>query len=278
MDLKGWLALDIDGTITDRQDKIPKKVISFLRSLNISGWKTMILTGRSFPFAMEVLKEIDFPYILSTQNGSSAWHMPQKKLIYENFLSLKALLQIEKELLGIDVALIPYGLDHKSYAKKNKNHEKYIKKILATQKGEILSNFDYDNLKNGPFLKVPLVKCAGLLDEILKAKEKLKKLSIEVAHIKDPFFTDYHLLLITKKKITKGFCISKILKIYEKGFVIAAGNDGNDHSMFDFSDIKIAMEDSPADLLSRADIVAPTSKKMGIIEALKKAIHLCNSN
>lgn len=265
--MKGYLALDIDGTITDIEDSIPEQVLAYLDSLVQNDWKIIILTGRSYPFAMPVLLNVSFPYILSTQNGACAWFMPRKELIFQNFLNEKILFDVEACLKGLDIVIITYGSDFKCYAKPNKRHQKYIENIFATQGGgELLESFDHEKLKS-----FPLIKCTGSLDAILQAKKRLDLLDIEVTLLKSPFFEDYHLLLITKKGVTKGSCISRILGL-EKAKVIAAGNDGNDISMFEIADIKIAMKDSPEDLINKADIIAPPSKDLGIIQGLEEAI------
>jgi hydroxymethylpyrimidine pyrophosphatase-like HAD family hydrolase len=193
--------------------------------------------------------------------------MPRKELIFQNFLDQKNLLDVEGAINGLDVVIISYGSDFRCYAKANEKHQNYINNIFATQGGgETVVNFDHECLKT-----FPLIKCTGCLSEILKAKQKLQSLGLEIALLKEPFVKDYHIILITKNGVTKGSCISKILA-QKKAKVIAAGNDGNDISMFDVADVSIAMKGSPIELLNKADIIAAPSKDLGIIEGLKEAI------
>ena len=58
----------------------------------------------------------------------------------------------------------------------------------------------------------------------------------------------------------------------ERGKVIAAGDDYNDEPMLEAADIKVVMATAPADLLSKADIIAPAASEDGIICGLEAAI------
>jgi hydroxymethylpyrimidine pyrophosphatase-like HAD family hydrolase len=120
-----------------------------------------------------------------------------------------------------------------------------------------------------------LIKLAGFYDEIIELKDNLDKMDLcESAVIKDPFYENYSMMLLTKKGVSKGSCIDKIKTLHGGGVVIAAGNDHNDLSMFKSADISIAMEGSPEDVLQKADIVAPSCDNHGIIEGLEVAIAL----
>ena len=60
---KGWIALDIDGTITLDKYSVPDPVIAYLRELNSSGWKIALATGRAFCFAKIALEKFNFPFV-----------------------------------------------------------------------------------------------------------------------------------------------------------------------------------------------------------------------
>jgi Cof subfamily protein (haloacid dehalogenase superfamily) len=268
-----FIALDIDGTITDQMHSIPKRVVSYLKSLQSRGWRIIVLTGRPYCFCVRALSSFDFPYIFSSQNGSFAWDMPRKKTIFKSFIKKGILEVIEKEMGDLDVFMMVYGRNN-CFVKEVKGFENYVEKFENLLGREVfyLKNFSHSHLKG-----LALAKCVGPKEELEILQERLKKVfrDLEIHFVKDVFIGgDYYLLLITDGKISKGSAILKILEFekVKKGVVIAAGNDVNDLSMFNVSDIKIAMEDSPKKLLENADIIAPSSKKEGIIEGLKLAI------
>lgn len=271
-----WIALDIDGTITDKMHTIPKRVVSYLKNLQNRGWKIIVLTGRPYSFCVKALSTFDFPYIFSSQNGSFAWNMPGRKEIFKSHIKREILEVIEAGLKDLDVLMMVYGRDgcFVKKHKKVKNHKNYIRKFenLLGKRVFYLKNFSYPNLKG-----FSLAKCVGCEGELKSLEKRLKNVfkNLEISFVKDVFIGgDYYLLLITDGNISKGSAISKILKFqkFQKKVIIAAGNDVNDLSMLEMADIKIAMEDSPKSVLEKADIIAPSSKKEGIIEGLKLAI------
>lgn len=255
--MKGFIALDIDGTLTHKKDDISKKVKSYLKSLHSLGWKIIIITGKPYKKAFNMISGLDFPYIFSSQNGASAWHMPQKKNIFRRHLKRDILKKIEDNIRDIDIGMSAWGEDDYCYSsKKNKN-------FLHNYESSFIEGFEIENYL--------LVKCIGLKEDIKKAKWKLKNFDIEIAHVKDAFIKNNHLLLITQKDVNKGSAI-KLLSS-KKSLIIAAGNDENDLSMYDIADIKIAMEDSfSKNLLKKADIISASARKNGIIDALNRAL------
>lgn len=274
---KGWFALDIDGTLTHGAYSIPKIVISYLKNKYEEGWKILILTGRSFPFASLSVKEIDFPYVLSTQNGSAAWSMPEQKILFENFFKKEEFYEIEEMINLFDLAFMVYGSDFRCYYKRNNKHEFYIDLIAKLNNQE---KIPFDKLSDiNQLTTFPIAKMAGNFEETENLLlTLLSKALCESSLIKDPFNEGVYLLLLTKKGVSKGSCIDRVLSIHgeSNSLVIAAGNDHNDLSMFNSADIKIAMKGCPKELSERADIIAPLCEDFGIIQGLDEAILLAS--
>ena len=268
----GWLALDIDGTLTHSKYSIPHKVITYLKKRCQEGWKIIILTGRSYPFAMPSVKDIDFPYILSTQNGSIAIHMPKKTTIFKNFFHIDNCMHLEKKARGYDLAFIVYGDDYKCYYKKSGKYNSYIDFIVEINKQEKVGFDDFTQINELKYS--PLIKIVGPYAEAMKLQNKLEQEDLcESTLIKDPFHDNFYILLLTKKGVSKGTCIEKILSFHsDNKIVIAAGNDRNDISMFKRADISVAMSGAPEDVLHKADIIAPPCSDNGIIDGLDMAI------
>ena len=68
--MRGVIALDIDGTITDKDHLISDEVADFFEGLYVNGWTFLFLTGRPLSFAMRTLPKLTFSYYLGVQNGS----------------------------------------------------------------------------------------------------------------------------------------------------------------------------------------------------------------
>lgn len=277
METQGWIALDIDGTITLDKYSVPQEVIDFFRALHAKGWQFVFATGRPFKFASIALQKMDFPYLLLPQNGSVAFEMPVKKPLFTSYIPKASLPFIEEAYQGIDSDFIIYAGYEKDdacfYRPKRfvKEELTYLSELAARQKEEWHA---LDDFKKLPLDAFPLIKCFGPQVRMRRVEERLKRSGqFEVAHIRDPFTEGTFILLITDKQASKGKSLAKILTLKGRGkCVVAAGDDENDISLLEVADIKIAMDHAPKPLTDMATFVAPPTKQNGIIQALELAL------
>lgn len=277
--MKGWIALDIDGTITENKYSIPEAVIDFLGTLSQTGWKIALATGRAFVFASPVIEKIPFPFVLLPQNGSIALHMPSREILFKSYLSPEAIPTLESiyEDMGTDF-LIYSGFENRDrcYYRPSKLSAEDLNYVKELEKRERetwipVERFDIDH-------PVPLVKCMGRLDVMKKVASRLRATGLfQISLIRDPFVSGYHILLVTDIAASKGLSLKKILSLQGRGsLVVAAGDDENDISLLQEADVKIAMPHAPESLRKIADFIAPPVSELGIIQALK--IVICNAD
>lgn len=273
----GWIALDIDGTITSDKYSIPTPVTQYLQSLAEAGWKIVLLTGRSFYFAMRAIEVLPFPFLLVLQNGSLTLKMPNKENLEKNYLGVRQLSFILKEHEGIPGDVLIYAGFEKGdffYFRPHlfpKEDLPFLEEIKRRENptSEACLEFDLNKIK-----EAPLVKAFGSKDRMSKYSERLEKQSVvDVTMIQDQFNKDFYHLLITNLHVTKGNALQSIVDQYGRGkAVICAGDDENDFSMFEVADFSIAMESAPEKMKKKADLIAPPTSEYGIIAALSKAI------
>lgn len=276
--MKGWIALDIDGTITLDKYSVPKEVTAYLKKLHLENWNIAMATGRPVTFASMALKEFDFPFTFLAQNGSVALEMPEKKLLFKSYIPAKAIGFIEKAYEGIDSDFLIYaGYDHGDFCfwrpKRFSREEIDYLKDLQTRQNEKWQAVEH--FSSLPLENFPLVKCFGhesRLDVIVKRLESSGE--FQISKIRDPFVEGLHILLITDSHTSKGKSFSRVLEMKGRGgHVIAAGDDENDISLLEVADTKIAMDHAPSTLQEIATFIAPPTKDLGIIKALKMAVN-----
>lgn len=274
--MKGWIALDIDGTITEEKYDVPQRVIDYLRSLEKMGWQIALATGRSFRFGSLALSKFDFPFVFLVQNGSAALQMPDKKLIFKRYLDPSILPVVEKSLEGHCDFLVYAGFEKGDfcYWRPEGFSEKNLRYAEAVHKREnevwrSVGSFDASTIES-----VSLVKCIGTADSMAHAAERLRAAGgFQVVSIRDPFEAGFQILLVTDKRASKGLSLKEVMRLKGRGGkVIAAGDDENDISMFDEADFKIAMPHAPETVRRRADLIAPPTRSLGIIAALEEAV------
>ncbi len=274
--MKGWIALDIDGTITADKYVVPKGTIEYLKSLYEKGWKIAIITGRTFAFSMPILDCFDFPIIAGVQNGSAIFEMPSKKMLATNYMDLSVIAIAEKAICGLDIALAIYAGAENSdmcYWKRGEFTKKYSNYMDELTNHPLLVNHVVDSFDIVGLQSFPLIKCVGEKDKINTFISRIEKENhFNYALVKDLFSDKLYTLLVTRNDASKGFAI-KSLSQNTGDLIIAAGNDNNDLCMLKAADVKIAMQDSPKELLDIADYIAPTADREGIIPALEYAVN-----
>lgn len=276
---KGWIALDLDGTITDKTHRAPKDVVQFLHALQESGWEIIFITGRTFSFAWNVIKEFDFSYYLAIQNGADILLMPEKKRVERHYLDASAVPLLETAFEGEEEDFILYTGYEKGdycYYRPNRFSPAFLEHIrtkimpLSPEPWQSVESYDFEG-----GLSFPLAKCFGTK----KAMERISALlhtvpSLSATMIRDPLADNTYLILVTAKLATKGNALNAIKKATGKGgLTIAAGDDLNDISMLEAADIKVVMSTAPAEMIPLATIVAKHGKQHGIIAALTEATH-----
>ena len=272
---KGWIALDIDGTITLDKYSVPQPVIDFLRELHHSGWRIALATGRAFCFASAALKKFDFPFILLPQNGSVALEMPERKLIFKRYLSPSVIPVVEKAFEGFDADFLVYAgydLNDRCYwrpSRISKDGLEYVE-ILKQREKEAWVAVEEFELKED----FPLIKCFGHPDRMEIVQDRLLASDLfHISKIRDLFHGTFELLLVTEKKASKGLSLKELFRLKGRGEkVIAAGDDENDISLLEAADVKIAMSHAPEKLQEVAQFIAPPTRDLGIITALQMVL------
>jgi hydroxymethylpyrimidine pyrophosphatase-like HAD family hydrolase len=279
----GWIALDIDGTITDKSHHAPKPVIEFLHSLEEKGWELVFITGRTFSFGYSVVKEFNFHYYLAIQNGADILYMPHKDLVARHYLDAQVIPILEQAYRGEKEDFLVYaGVEQGDfcYYRPERFSEKFrhhLKKImsLSPEPWKPVHEFDF---KEG--LSFPLAKCLGTKESMMRVNRILQKVpTLSATMIHDPLAEDIYLILVTAKQATKGNALQVVKNILrEGGPVIAAGDDLNDISMLEHADVKIVMATAPLEMHKMATILAQPGEEQGIIEALKQATALVHNH
>lgn len=274
---RGWLALDIDGTLTDRAHTVPSQVVAYLKELHAKGWEVFIITGRTLSFASQALKLFDFPFYLAVQNGADVLYSPNQELVIRRYLSPNIIPCLE-------ALCSKFAEDFLIYAGWEKGDFCYYRPHLFSQKIQEhidrmkqLSLEPWQAVKSFAFadhLRFPLIKCLGTKEEMTLLYESLKNdKHLSITLIRDPLAEGVYLNLITHPEATKGHALKNVMKQTGKaGKVIAAGDDLNDISMLERADVKIVMHSAPLEMHALADILAKPSYQYGIIEALQKAL------
>ncbi len=273
---KGWIALDIDGTITDQLHHVPSEVCHYLKFLHQEGWQLVFITGRTFSFGFSALQFLDFPFFLAVQNGADILMMPEKKLVFRSYLPRSIISSLEKIYTDQKEDFIIYaGYEHGDFCYYRPSHFSpeltiHLEKIrsFSPEPWRAVDTFKF--AQNESF---PLIKCLGSKTLMLRVNASLKGLEgIVTSLIRDPLAEGVYLNLVTDQQADKGKALEKTIAHYGKrGRVIAAGDDRNDISMLNIADFSVVMQTAPLEMHEKADLIGKPATELGIIDALKEA-------
>lgn len=277
--MKGFLALDIDGTITDDPHHLPQQVATCLVEMHNTGWELIFLTGRNFQWAYSVLKHLSSPYLLALQNGALVLAMPERKILSTCYLDQTVLKPLEAICQEVGTDFIIYsGFEFgdvcyyrpKNFSQKALEYLQYRTELLKENWVAV------DNFEHLPTLKFASIKFIEKWDLIQKIVLNVEEtLHLHIPLNRDPVDESYFVAQATRAEANKGQVLNKLLAEKSwKGPVIAAGDDASDLSMLKEATIKIAMANAPKELLAIADVIAPPASLNGIVTGLHHALAL----
>jgi hydroxymethylpyrimidine pyrophosphatase-like HAD family hydrolase len=276
--MKGILACDIDGTLTDSPFHMPEKVAKALHRAYDAGWSIIFITGRPYVWGVRPLQVLDFPYYLAVINGANLIEMPVGKLIEEKLIPSTRLGPLDKKCAELHTDYVCYtgfsGNDVVYYRPQRfvAGQQTYLER-RAQGLGETW--IAVEGFSELPVTSFASVKCFGdatLCAELAKTMEF--EVGLHVPVIRDPFNNAHYVAQATDKHCTKGETLRHFVQLKGNGGpIIAAGDDFNDISMLKEADIRIVMATAPREVISLATVVAPAASQGGLADALIELIH-----
>jgi hydroxymethylpyrimidine pyrophosphatase-like HAD family hydrolase len=280
--MKGIIALDIDGTITANHHHLEPNVAKFLKSLVQQDWVLVFITGRTFSWGYEVLEGLDFPYYFAVHNGVTILQMPSRDIIFRQLIPCSC-------IPLIDTLFIDQPNDYTIYCEEmghpicyyrpeqfSPPFLDYLKKRSEFFKEKWIPVETFTDL---PISEFSALKFFAVEPNATIISSQLESLDFHAPIIKDPFDTNVCIIQATHGNVSKGKALEQLkVHLSQNVVTIAAGDDNNDATMLAVADIRVVMETAPKNLLNEAHIIAPSAKKMGIIQGLIKAIILAETH
>lgn len=272
--MKGILALDIDGTLTSEY-VIPAVVVRSLRKKWEEGWAICLITGRSFSYAAMATELFDFPYYFALQNGADLLQMPEKVHLSQSYLLHEITENLDDLVKRQESQFLIYAGYEKGdfcYFLQGKQSSQsflaYLKKLESLSKASWRATPSWKEIPQATF---PLVKIIGNREEVTHCISLLEKYhALSSCFIHDPLQPGSSLGLITDKNANKGAALNFFRKHLSCPYAVAAGDDENDIPMLECADKKIVMETATHAIRKRADIIASSAKRHGIIAAIEQ--------
>lgn len=272
------IALDLDGTLFNREGKITDITKTELNRAAAQGVKIVISTGRPFnglPF--EQIKDTAIEYALTT-NGASIYRIEGKECLYENGMDVETVMPILDWILSREIHIDIYmdGVGFTPVRCRENIGRLDVPKSLRTYM--IATRTTVEDLK-------AYVSDCG---------KKIQKINLNFYPQPDGTFLyrDETLEFLKSNPATTVVCggfnnfeVSKAGVTKKEGLeflasylgtsleqTMAMGDSENDLSMINAAGIGVAMGNASDDIKAIADYVTTSNEKDGVGEAIKRFI------
>ncbi len=254
---------DLDGTLINEQNKVPKENIEAIEYFRANGGKVMLATGRLPDAVYEAIEGVtlDFPCIC--HNGGSVYDLAKKEYIEINPLD-DGVVEVVDEIVRLfpSVGIEVMNKEGICVARQNFATDRHIEY-------ELVGNAFSDGVRaaNKPWIKILFAENA---EEIDMVKESF---------LSSPYHEKYNMLKthrwyyeIFNKNASKGMALMKFCDIYGINLknVIAVGDNENDISMLEAAGTAVAVANAHDEVKAHADIITCSNEEGAIADLISR--------
>ncbi len=263
-----YIFIDIDGTLTDRNGKVPFSAIEAIKWAREKGHKVFLATGRSKCEIFDYILDIGFDGIV----GAAGGYVAVEGRVIESC-------SMTKEEAGriIDILEknnIKFSAETDENVYNNKHTQEFLKDVFIRLGRNIETDYFYnmmtrtDNFKEIENINKILYYDTDILIEDMR-KMVGEKYTIVPYTIKEFGRNSGE---VNIKGVTKAKGIQKVLDYYGGSIndTIAIGDGVNDIEMLKFANTGIAMGNSSESLFKHADYVTDNVENNGLASAFYK--------
>ncbi len=262
------IILDIDKTITNKENEITEYTKKVLQQAVKKGMYVILCSGRTNEYVVAKSKELEITPMVISSNGTLVYDYQQQKNIYIDSIERK---EIER--------ILNYAIEFQINCKLNAITTRYHNKLVPIE--ERNDSKSLEELKNKPEEIVQIFAYHREYESINKFIEKIintKKYNIENSSsnlVKKPKKDDnFFWVDIIKNNNSKGKAISKLREYLniKKEETICFGDHINDFNMFQYCGITCAVGNAMDELKKQADYITLPSAEDGVARFIEEHI------
>lgn len=283
------IAIDLDGTLLDSYGQISEKNKNVIKQANNQGIEIVLTSGRGAMSVKNLANEIGANHYSICGNGAMIYDFKQDKLIYENFLTQKKVLQLIKICEENSIYYSVYTQN--SIITKNLNYNVLFYHQENANKPDdkktnihIVENiYDYVlNRKETDYIKVSICDNNNIIfHSIIKKLRQVKNIDVlDVGHMSRKIIKsgttestmEYFYTEISSKNVDKWTAIQFLINKLEikKEEVIAIGDNINDQTMLENAGLGVAMGNSAPYIQKMAKLVTTTNNEDGVAKVIEE--------
>lgn len=270
------IAIDIDGTLLDSRGRVPEDNLAAIREAAGRGVHVAVVTGRSYPFALQALGELPDPLTLVVYNGAVARVREGATLAVRHLAADVArrvltatrswrpstLVQFDREGAGQTM------VDRMSWDTPNRRGYYARVQHLVRAVADLEHALDDD----------PPVQVAfnGPVDEMLRLADVVRGLGDDDLAVSVTSYParDFALIDVNAAGATKGQALADVARHFgvAREDVLAIGDNHNDVDMLTWAGTAVVMGNAEPALLDLGLPVTGTNDEAGLAQAIRRYV------
>jgi Cof subfamily protein (haloacid dehalogenase superfamily) len=270
------VALDVDGTLLDSHGRIPDANLEVLHAAATAGLHLVVVTGRSYPFALPAVRELPEPLTVCVYNGAVARvrggdtlvrrtlpaRVARDVLVHTRAWRAATTVQFDRE--EAQTLFDQLSWDHpnrRGYYAKVRHH--------CAQVADLEAAMEQDDPVQVAF-NGSTAEMRALYDQ-LAAHRGLGDLSVSATHYPR---RDFSLVDVNAAGATKGGALAAVAARLgvARDEVFAIGDNHNDIDMLQWAGTGVVMGNAEPELLSLGLPIAPSNDEAGLARALAEFV------
>lgn len=264
---------DLDGTLLDADKKITDETSEILNQMIENGIYFTFATARTSASALKITSNlhINVPCIL--MNGVSIYDIHQQKYLKNEYLTEEKSAEISYLLDSYRQDGFMYKISEDKlsceYTNLSNPHLQEFHDIRVNRYDKPFAKIDNFSIAcNDEVVYFTLLDCFENLDKIREGIENIKGLKYEF--YPDIYGENLWYLEIFSDKASKYHGVEFLRRKFGFDEVVAFGDNLNDLPMFNAADIRIAVQNANAKVISAADEIAASNSENGVAKWIFK--------
>lgn len=271
------IAIDIDGTLLDKNFQVSERTRATLQRADAMGIEIALATGRRHMFAAPVAQALGFEVALISSNGAVT-RSSSGELFYRDLLPLNAARELVEHMTEFrrnlvitydgeeTPTLLLETLDElngsiRHWLERNKQHLRFVKPIESGLEGDPIQAMFCGTVERMGAAQKQLGKNKALLGRITALKTQYDERNL-------------CLVDVLNKGCSKGAALERWAQSrgYEASDVMAIGDNYNDIEMLDYAGYSFIMGNAPEELRERGWEITLSNNENGVAVAVEAAL------
>lgn len=259
------VALDMDGTLLNQNQKINDRVKKAIASAREKGVKVILSSGRGFKGIEKYVKELGLDELVMSLNGAVVTDASGNNTVFSIHMEpeiTRRIIELQREYGVFSI----YFEGMKMYVEEMNEKALYFSNFEGVKVLPVGNMLEFYNSQ--PIGKMLMI---GDHEEFVMFRERLLK---ELGQYINATFSAPNFLEAYSINVSKGIILHKVAEYYglKREEVIAIGDGENDISMIEYAGLGVAMENAMDSVKKAADLVTKSNVEDGVARVIEKYI------